>query len=238
MGDRRAKRKRPRFIWQALLILAPVLVLAKLGAYAFWRDQHLALREAEERAQQLAEEAAGRIWDELEKTDRPPIQFDRAGNLLDPKPYDRIPVPRPLSEAELTAEQRRLWNAARQTSTNQVTRLQYAPDLYAEFLKNDPPHDFAAVAHFNRGLALKDIGQRSEADQEFERILNDYPDAVSEAGLPLKALAAINSSPDDPLVRYAMRQPSALTPLIIERYSSSSNRAAFQAQWAEQEELR
>src|ERR1041384_5738071 len=99
MAWRRAKRKnrKPRFIWQALLILAPVLVLAKLGAYALWRDQHLALREAEERAHELAQEAAGRIWDELEKTDRPLIQFDPSGNLLEPKPYDRIPVPHPLN---------------------------------------------------------------------------------------------------------------------------------------------
>src|SRR5689334_3397040 len=107
----RASRK-PSFLWQGVLILAPVLVLAGIGAYALWKDQRQAMREAEDRAQQLAKPAAVQVWDELEKVHLPLIEFDRAGMLLRPKPYEEIPAPRPLDETELTGDQAKLWNAA------------------------------------------------------------------------------------------------------------------------------
>jgi hypothetical protein len=59
MDERRVKRSRqsrpPNFLWQGLLILLPVLVLAKVGALAIWQDKRLARHEAELRAQELAE---------------------------------------------------------------------------------------------------------------------------------------------------------------------------------------
>ena len=47
--------RKPSFLWQGVLILAPVLVLAGIGGYALWKDQRLAIREAEGRALLLAE---------------------------------------------------------------------------------------------------------------------------------------------------------------------------------------
>src|SRR5436305_9878029 len=104
--------RKPSFLWQGVLILAPVLVLAGVGGYALWKDQRVAVREAEARAQELADQAAGKIWDELEKAGLPAIQFDGSGRLLVPKPYDEVPAPQPLNEAELNSEQGRLWHTA------------------------------------------------------------------------------------------------------------------------------
>src|SRR5882762_4379596 len=96
----RASRK-PSFFWQGVLILAPVLVLAGIGAYALWKDQRLAIRDAEARAQELANGAAVQVWDELEKVHLPLIEFDSSGKLLVPKAYEEVPSPRPLDEATL-----------------------------------------------------------------------------------------------------------------------------------------
>src|SRR2546430_5731919 len=157
--------RKPSFLWQGVLILAPVLVLAGIGGYALWKDQRLAIREAEGRAQELADQAAGKIWDELEKASVPAIQFSRSGRLLVPRPYEEVPAPHPLDEAELSADQRRLWSVAQ--STVAESNRSNAAELIGEFLKSDPPPEFAAMAHFNRGLALERSGRRSEALPEF-----------------------------------------------------------------------
>src|SRR5437867_3143716 len=149
----RASRK-PSFLWQGVLILAPVLVLAGIGAYALWKDQRLAMREAEERAQELANSAALQVWDELEKVQLPLIEFDRSGRLLTPKPYEEVPAPRPLDQTVFSADQAKLWNTAR-AALSVSNRVQ----LLGEFLKTEPPAGFAALAHFDRGLALEQLGR-------------------------------------------------------------------------------
>src|SRR6185503_11493690 len=117
MGERRVKPKnrKPTFFWQGVLILAPMLVLAKLGALALWQDKRMAQHEAMLRAQDAAEEAAQLIWNDLQKFSDPPssnssstgfvavfsspqsyyysgqtkrIDIDRAGHLVFPPPYD------------------------------------------------------------------------------------------------------------------------------------------------------
>ena len=57
MRQRRVKRtnRKPSFFWQGVLILAPMLVLAKLGALALSQDKRMAQHQAEVRAQELAE---------------------------------------------------------------------------------------------------------------------------------------------------------------------------------------
>src|SRR5215212_9638330 len=74
MGERRVKPKnrKPTFFWQGVLILAPMLVLAKLGALALWQDKRMAQHEATLRAQDAAEEAAQTIWNDLQSFDDPP----------------------------------------------------------------------------------------------------------------------------------------------------------------------
>jgi signal transduction histidine kinase len=74
MGERRVKPKnrKPTFFWQGVLILAPMLVLAKLGALALWQDKRMAQHEATLRAQDAAEEAAQLIWNDLQTFGDPP----------------------------------------------------------------------------------------------------------------------------------------------------------------------
>ena len=74
MGERRVKPKsrKPTFLWQGVLILAPMLVLAKLGALALWQDKRMAQHEAKLRAQDAAEEAAQLIWNDLQSLDDSP----------------------------------------------------------------------------------------------------------------------------------------------------------------------
>ena len=59
-GDRlihasRRTRRQPRFLWQGLLIMLPVAVLAAVGLLALRQDRQLVRHEAAERAQALAE---------------------------------------------------------------------------------------------------------------------------------------------------------------------------------------
>jgi len=230
--------RKPSFLWQGVLILAPVLVLAGIGGYALWKDQRLAVREAEARAQELADQAAGKIWDELEKAGLPAIQFDRSGKLLVPKPYDEVPAPYPLDEAASNTEQRRLWHAAQMAFT-ESNRTNVA-ELFEKFLKTNPPREFAAVAHFKRGLALEQTGQRSEAGREFAAVIDRFSGALSEAGLPLDFLARAHIQPRSEFVRYAIEHPCALTRQIIAELSGAekSETALIRTQWAQEEELR
>ena len=63
MRQRRVKRtnRKPSFFWQGVLILAPMLVLAKLGALALSQDKRMAEHEAQLRAQDLAEQVADKL---------------------------------------------------------------------------------------------------------------------------------------------------------------------------------
>src|SRR5215213_3728698 len=140
MGKRRVKRsnRKPTFFWQGVLILAPLVVLAKIGAVALLQDQRMARHEAELRAQDIAEEAAEKIWNELQSfptnevvawedggagrarwstwvkqldSDDPAlrIELDPANKLLRPPSYDLVPMPQPLEGGQLTETQRVLW---------------------------------------------------------------------------------------------------------------------------------
>src|SRR6266571_6085162 len=54
--------RRPTFLWQGLLILLPVLVLAAVGFFSLRQDKTLAQREAAEKAQSIADELAQKLW--------------------------------------------------------------------------------------------------------------------------------------------------------------------------------
>ncbi len=77
MRQRRVKPKtrKPRFFWQGVLILAPMLVLATLGAIALLQDKRMAEHEAQLRAQDVAEEVAANWF-----SSGPPIHL-RKGTL-------------------------------------------------------------------------------------------------------------------------------------------------------------
>ena len=55
----------PRFLWQGVLILLPVAVLAGAGFFSLRQDRVLARLEAREKAQALAEDCARVLWAKL-----------------------------------------------------------------------------------------------------------------------------------------------------------------------------
>src|SRR5207249_1370239 len=57
--------RKPRFLWQAVLIVLPVFILAAVGLSSLRQDKLLAEQEARERAQQIADELADKIWNEV-----------------------------------------------------------------------------------------------------------------------------------------------------------------------------
>ena len=206
------------FFWQGVLILAPMLVLAKLGALALSQDRRMAEHEAQLRAQDIAEEAAQAIWSDLQKFADPPsasasspwgfvfssprsfyysgstkrIDLDRAGRLVFPVPYDSTPAPRPLDLGELSDVQRAAWDTARGKETDAPGSELLARDAaesFRLFLASSPPTNFAAVARFARGNLLAQAKDFPAAILEFAMVTNRFPDTFSEAGLPLDMLA-------------------------------------------------
>src|SRR5436189_287999 len=106
-----AKPHKPKFIWQAVSILLPVLVLAGVGFVSLRQDKRIAQSEAAERAQSIADDLVTRIWLNLTQsaTNRPEgdfaFQVDTAGELLSPPPITPGPIPEALQISELQPAQ-------------------------------------------------------------------------------------------------------------------------------------
>src|SRR5260370_35947439 len=107
--------RRPTFLWQGLLILLPVLVLATVGFFSLRQDKTLAQRDAAEKAQAIADELAQKLWAALaeQKDDQRFRYFEisTTGELVRPPPYAPCSLP-PLTPSELSQEQCRPWAAA------------------------------------------------------------------------------------------------------------------------------
>src|SRR5262245_52524654 len=95
MDERNVKKSRqprpPSFFWQGLLILLPVLVLAKVGSIAILQDKRFARHEAELRARELAELAADKLLGALNVSslsDEQSVVVDFRGKLIEPKPVE------------------------------------------------------------------------------------------------------------------------------------------------------
>lgn len=103
-GNRR--QRKPTFLWQAVLILLPVIILAVVGWAALRQDKVLAQHEATVRAQAIADDLSERIWarlNETKLTGRLHFTTDSAGHLIFPPPYAAVPTPQPLDLVELDA---------------------------------------------------------------------------------------------------------------------------------------
>src|SRR5947209_4991232 len=187
---RLSPKRKPTFVWQALLIVLPVIVLAAMGLFSLRQDKILAQHEATERAQAVADELAEKMWTELtgaRDTNALAFKIDQAGQLIFPQPYSPVPVPEPFKLAELNAEQLRFWQSAEalgqeQTITSRVQALR-------EFVALSPPERFEAAALFNLGLLLTKQGSESQAIEVLKSIIGHYPRALGESGLPLAPLA-------------------------------------------------
>ena len=75
------RKQGPTFLWQAALILLPLLVLAALGLLSLRRDRALVEQEARQRAQELADDLASRLWTYLSSS--PPEE-----RTIDPESID------------------------------------------------------------------------------------------------------------------------------------------------------
>ncbi len=227
-------RGQPAFLRQGLLIVLPVVVLAAMGLVSLRQDRILAQHDATERAQAIADEMAETIWTDLtsaREESQADIKIDRAGQLVFPPPFRLLPEPHPLDQAELTEEQARLWESAQRMERENA--MPAAIESYQHFRDRSPTEDFAAAACFRLGLLLADQGNMPEAAAIFQTLIEKYPRAVGESGLPLAPLAELKrvelaseatnqtsgklSVMVESLCSNAVLNPSLVTPLILNK---------------------
>jgi CHASE1-domain containing sensor protein len=163
------QRRRPAFLWQGLFILLPVFVLALVGLLSLRQDRLLAEQEAKQRAQQMADDLAGKIrdaltavsglpqttnWFDLSTADAVDTNFifeiDEFARLIFPPDYPAVPIPRAPDETKLSAEQQRLFHSAHAAEFRERNAA-VAVRAYRQFLASKPPSEFDAA---NLGLAL------------------------------------------------------------------------------------
>ena len=247
MATRRATMKisrptKPRFFWQGLLIVLPVVVLAGVGLFSLRQDQAMARREAVEKAQAYADQIAETLWRELTDPSRlvefsnHTFRLDAQGRLLDPSPAPTVPLPQTLDLSALSESQLRLWRTLQSEADEARTRsnaIAAGRELLATHLL--PP--LPAQVQYRLGLLQESVGHRAEAAAAWDTVISNHPDAVSEAGLPLAPLAEWRRlqlpSPSNTNLAAAletfcarlMERPSFLTPRLLEEVSSLQRRS-------------
>src|SRR6266568_6446873 len=257
------RNRRPTFLWQGLLILLPVLVLAAVGFFSLRQDKTLAQHEAAEKAQSIADELAQKLWAALaeQKDDQRFRYFEisATGELVHPPPCAPF-ILLPLNASELSQEQGRLWSAAQQAERDE-RGLDAAIETYRKFIQLDPPRNFAASAHFGLALLLAKQGNTQAAAEIFDLVLKKHPGAAGETGLPLDLLAALKRLELQPLLknqpgapyreassaitRHAFAAPNWLTGQFLHRAAAiepvagwTNSLARALSDWKEQEWLR
>ena len=254
---RATRQPAPRFLWQGLLIVLPVVVLAGAGLFSIRQDRAMAQREAAEKAQAHADQIADILWGELTESSslgdftNHTFRIDRKGRLQFPPPAPTVPMPQPLDFSTLNETQRRLWITAYADGSEPDQRSK-ALAACREFLNSNPPTHFAAAAHYRLGLLLEADGQPAEASTAFELLAKQHPDARSESGLPFAPLAELrrlklspNTNALETFCSNLVHQPTFLTPQLLaeaarlEDASAQTNVVArWQQEWQRQEALR
>lgn len=254
MTDRAAPVRRPPrsrgFLWQGVLILLPVVVLAAIGFISIRQDKALAQGEAAERARTLAEEVADSLWAALNSAARPggefTFQVNAAWQLVFPPPSAPWPQPAPLPTNELSPDQFVLWQnfVAEDAAGSRVAAGR-------EFLGTHPPERFAAAARF-RLAGLLTSNDASAALALFSELSRAPSSITGETGLPLAPLAQLKwieltrasdssrAAAVSALRSMALSNPSAMTPFLLERAAElnpvETNR--WQTEWERHELLR
>jgi signal transduction histidine kinase/tetratricopeptide (TPR) repeat protein len=183
---------KPSFLWQAVLILLPVAVLAVIGWASLRQDKILAENDAKRHAQAIADQLLPTLRSELivslsdKSSSDVAFQIDDWGRLVFPPPRDLAPKPNPFPVAELSPEQARLWTMIQSADAGSLTD---AVAACRQFIGLNPSERFAAAAHYQLGVLLLQQHNWPEALKAFDLVANHYPDAVGESGLPLQALA-------------------------------------------------
>ncbi len=215
MAGERIQRK-PTFLWQAVLILLPVVVLAVIGGFSVGQDRILAQHDAVERAQAIAEALVPKIWSELvtketDTFDPHSFQTDGAGQLVFPPDYAPAPVPRPFDPRELNPEQARLWSTIQKPGIEEGD-FALVNQACRNFIDSHPPKNFAAAACYGLGLRLVRQKMLPEAVEMFGVIPEKYPNAVGETGLPLWPLAQLRIVELGPHMSDSLKHRLALAP--------------------------
>jgi signal transduction histidine kinase len=211
------------FLWQAVLILLPVVVLAVIGWASLRQDKILAEHDARERAQAAADQLLPALWNELvtwtgyESSNDVVFQIDDGGRLISPPPCDPTPVPEPFSLAELSREQARLWTASQTTATG---ALAAATEDFRRFIDSKPPERFAAAAQYQLGVLLDRQPNWADAEKSFSLVAAQYPNAIGESGLPLLPLAQLKllehgQFPIESFCSNIVYHPTMLTPFLL-----------------------
>src|SRR5438093_5445904 len=114
-------KRKPNFLWQGLLIVLPVVILAGIGFFSLRQDRIIAQQEAVERAQGIADDLLARVWNVLSQGQKPrqyephSFEVDAEGELVYPPPAGSMPIPGPFNVDKLSAEGARLWRLAQMT---------------------------------------------------------------------------------------------------------------------------
>jgi hypothetical protein len=169
----------PRFFWQGVLILLPVVALAAAGLVSLWQDKALAQHEARERAQAHADDIAGVLWSRL--TDRAALdefkdhtfRLDASGQLVFPPPAAGLPAPRPFDSPSLDDRQAKLWAIV--NAPPSVARSN-AMAACRELLELNPPEAVAAATQHRLALLLEADGRPLEAAVALRTMLDKFPD--------------------------------------------------------------
>ena len=231
MRERSVKRKnrKPSFFWQGVLILAPVLVLAKLAALAMWQDKRMAEHEANLRAQDLAEQIADRLsvmWLNVEPHGGT-ISVDTNGNLLQPKPLS--PEWPPVGPT-LSADQSNLLFRAR-TAEFRGESNALAIELFQQLLATGSPVELAQSTRYSLGLLFLANGDNTNAARSFRELIENPAQAFGETGADLKTLsllklATISAATFEDVCRSAVHEPTLLTPQVLRTVFAQPSRDA------------
>ena len=212
---------RPSFFWQGVLIVLPATALAAFGLVALRQDHLLVHQQAAEQARNLANHAVQVLLPAaLEVAPPAPIEFkgravrprrpaedlvfgyasrppgwavclaEKNGDLVYPLPEGPL-LPTEGAPPALDAPRQAQWGQA-QALDFQGNDATEALTSYGRFLAEDSPEWFAAQAVYRLGVLSVKIGQPQAARGYFERVRRDFPNALSETGVPLGLYAGLH----------------------------------------------
>lgn len=197
---------------QGTLILLPALLLAGLGFYSLRQDNVLAKHEAQARARRFAIETADRLLAHFSEIDLPTVSantlpasnpendpivrlnqspwvrsgfaMDADGRLLLPPPLAPLPLPSPLSAAELDSAQHDAWLALDLQLSTGDAQFEECDRLLAEFIETHPPERFVAIAKLRTAMAARKGGHMDRCRQLLQSVAELPQEIAGESGAP------------------------------------------------------
>ena len=244
----------PSFLWQSALIMLPVALLAGIGLVLLRQDRARVDSELRLQAKTYAERFADLLERELlsrsGSVHGTGVTFvvDATGALLDPKPIERVPMPRVPGLATLSQSQKELWQQASASPERE--------ELWRQLAEMDIPPELQVQALYQAGLASKKSGRNPEAAAAFQTVASRSGDVFTPAGLPLKPFAELQWIETANLpgpkkkeaiqrcLETAMAQPSPIVPLLLDRIreledaGGPSVSSEFRQKWNQQQSAR